>query len=87
MKDIPLNGRNWMELSLMVSGVTVNAVEFVPMGTSSSGKFQINVDGQQVTQNTAGAGFGQPQYSRDALFGAIAAVSALAVYDLCNRAA
>ena len=67
MKDVPLNGRNWMELALLVPGITKNAVGFTPLGTTDSGKFQINVDGQQVTQNTAGSGFGQPQYSRDAL--------------------
>jgi hypothetical protein len=50
-----------------VPGITRNSVDFVPLGTTSSGKFQINVDGQQVTQNTAAAGFGQPQYSRDAM--------------------
>jgi len=67
MKDVPLNGRNWMELALLVPGITKNTVGFTPLGTTDSGKFQINVDGQQVTQNTAGSGFGQPQYSRDAL--------------------
>ena len=61
MKDVPLNGRNWMELALLVPGITKNAVGFTPLGTTDSGKFQINVDGQQVTQNTAGSGFGQPQ--------------------------
>ena len=67
MKDVPLNGRNWMELALLIPGITKNAVGFTPLGATDSGKFQINVDGQQVTQNTAGSSFGQPQYSRDAL--------------------
>ncbi len=67
MKDTPLNGRNWMELSMLVPGVTVNAVSTTPLGTNSQGRFQINVDGQQVTQNAAGAGFGQPQFSREAM--------------------
>lgn len=67
MKNTPLNGRNWMELSLLVPGVTVNAVSTVPLGNSSAGRFQINVDGQQVTQNAAGTGFGQPQFSREAM--------------------
>jgi hypothetical protein len=67
MKNTPLNGRNWMELSLLVPGVTVNAVSTVPLGNGSQGRFQINVDGQQVTQNAAGAGFGQPQFSREAM--------------------
>lgn len=67
VSNLPLNGRNWMELSLLVPGVTKNSVDFTPLGTTSGGKFQINVDGQQVTQNTAGDSFGQPQYSRDAM--------------------
>lgn len=67
MVNTPLNGRNWMELSLLVPGVTVNAVSTVPLGNGSQGRFQINVDGQQVTQNAAGTGFGQPQYSREAM--------------------
>lgn len=67
MRDVPLNGRNWMELSLLVPGVTVNSIGNTPLGTVSSGRFQINVDGQQVTQNSAGTGFGQPQYSREAM--------------------
>jgi hypothetical protein len=67
MKNVPLNGRNWMELSLTVPGVTVNSIGNTPLGTVSGGRFQINVDGQQVTQNSAGTGFGQPQYSREAM--------------------
>ena len=67
MTETPLNGRNWMELAMLVPGVTANAVSTVPLGSVSQGKYQINVDGQQVTQNAAGAGFGQPQYSREAL--------------------
>lgn len=67
MKDVPLNGRNWMELSLLVPGITQNAVSTTPLGGTSGGKFQINLDGQQVTQNSAGSTFGQPKYSRDAL--------------------
>lgn len=67
MRDTPLNGRNWMELSLLVPGVTVNSIGNTPLGTVSGGRFQINVDGQQVTQNSAGTGFGQPQYSREAM--------------------
>ncbi len=67
MRDVPLNGRNWMELSLLVPGVTVNAVGNTPLGTVSGGRFQINVDGQQMTQNSAGTGFGQPQFSREAM--------------------
>src|SRR5690606_32350832 len=66
MTETPLNGRNWMELSLLVPGVTTNAVGATPLD-SDNGRFQINMDGQQVTQNSAGSGFGQAQYSREAI--------------------
>ncbi len=38
-----------------------------PLGATDSGKLQINVDGQQVTQNSASDAFGEPQYSQDAI--------------------
>ncbi len=68
MHDIPLNGRNWMNLALMVPGITRNDVSNnSPVGGADGGKFQINIDGQQVTQNNASSTFGQPRYSQDAL--------------------
>ena len=36
-------------------------------GAVTATKIQINVDGQQVTQNSAGDGFGEPQYSQEAI--------------------
>jgi len=67
MNNVPLNGRNWMELSMLVPGITRNAVSFSPLGTDDQAKFQINIDGQQATQNLAADSFGQPQFSRDAI--------------------
>ncbi|MGH9323270.1 MAG: carboxypeptidase regulatory-like domain-containing protein, partial [Vicinamibacteria bacterium] len=66
MNDLPTQGRNWMEMSLLVPGVRANAAEFAPV-SNTNGTFQINVDGQQVTQQVAGAGFGQPRFSREAI--------------------
>ncbi len=68
MKDVPLNGRNWMNLALMIPGITTNDADSNnPIGGVDGGKFQINVDGQQVTQNNSGSGNGQPRYSEDAI--------------------
>jgi hypothetical protein len=67
VSKLPLNGRNYMQLAMMVPGITSNDVTNSPLGATDGGKLQINVDGQQVTQNSAGDGFGQPQYSQDAI--------------------
>jgi hypothetical protein len=66
MEQLPLQGRNWMELSMMVKGITANSVSNQP-GVSNDDFFQLNLDGQQITQKLAGSGFGQPAFSRDAI--------------------
>jgi len=68
VKDMPINGRNYMELAQLVPGVRVNAItNDTPLGNNNSGKFQISLDGLQVTQDTADASFGQPRFSPDAI--------------------
>lgn len=64
----PLNGRNWLQLTSLVPGVRVNAVDESPVSESAITGFQINVDGQQVTQNYSySSGYAQPRFSRDAI--------------------
>ena len=76
MAELPLQGRNWMELALLAPGARVNAITNAPSdygatGASSSrvgGDFQTNVDGQEITQLTSGSSSdGQPKFSREAV--------------------
>ena len=61
VENLPLNGRNWVDLTLLSAGSKQNFVAETP-GVS----FQLNVDGQQVTQLIA-TSFGQPRFSRDTI--------------------
>src|SRR5881409_1179878 len=65
MEDLPLQGRNWLELAMIVKGITANDVTDRP--GVRDGQFQLNLDGQQITQQVAGSGFGQPKFSREAI--------------------
>src|SRR5688572_30832100 len=65
MEGLPLQGRNWMELSMMVKGITANHVDNQPGVRDRA--FQLNLDGQEITQQVAGSGFGQPKFSREAI--------------------
>lgn len=63
VSEIPLNGRNWIDLTVLAPGSRRNTLSDEP---AAGGAFQLNVDGQQVTQ-TLTFGFGQPRFSRDAI--------------------
>jgi hypothetical protein len=65
MEELPLQGRNWIELAMVVKGITTNAVDNTP-GVRDR-QFQLNLDGQEITQQVAGSGFGQPRFSREAI--------------------
>ena len=64
MEDIPLNGRNWMDLTLLAPGSRQNASSEVPL--DRQGFFQVQVDGQQATL-TVCCSQNQPRYSRDSI--------------------
>jgi len=66
MQELPLNGRNWMDLTLLAPGNRQNAVTETPGASGRDLQFQINIDGQQVTQMVA-TSFGQTRLSRDAI--------------------
>ncbi len=79
VQALPVNGRNWMALTMLAPGSRANEVGNSPVGLGAEGGggqaglrneggyYQLNVDGQNVTQAMAGASFGSPKYSRDAM--------------------
>jgi hypothetical protein len=69
MEELPINGRNWLQLSTMVKGITANQITdtSTPNGSSRTSAFRVNLDGQEITQETSVTGFGQPGVSRDAI--------------------
>ena len=64
MQDIPIHGRNWMDLTMLSAGSRTNASSEVPQ--DRQGYFQTNVDGQSVTLTVCCAQ-NQPRYSRDSI--------------------
>jgi hypothetical protein len=69
MEELPINGRNWLQLSTMVKGITANQITdtSTPNGSTRTAAFRVNLDGQEITQETSVTGFGQPGVSRDAI--------------------
>jgi carboxypeptidase family protein len=64
MQELPLNGRNWIDLTMLAAGARQNLSSDTPMG--GAGNFQLNIDGQEVTNNMVQS-FGQPKFSRDSI--------------------
>ena len=67
VQELPVQGRNWMELSLLIKGVTGNDTANNRPGVVRDEHFQLNLDGQQITQMIVPSTFGNPKYSRDAI--------------------
>ena len=75
VQAMPINGRNYVQLSAMVPGIKANSFGNTPVasgqstnaGDAETGKFQITMDGLQVSQDSVGSSFGQPHFSQDAI--------------------
>ena len=66
MQELPVQGRDWTALALLAPGNRTTTMGGTPVQDRADVReYQMNVDGQQVTQ-TMGIG-GQPLYSRDAI--------------------
>ena len=69
VQELPVNGRNWMQLAVLAPGSRTNSVTATtPLPDRNDGEnreFQLNIDGQQVSGDI-GAG-GQPRYSQDSI--------------------
>jgi hypothetical protein len=67
MDGLPIQGRNWLELTGLAKGMTANTVSRTDPGVGGNmSGFQLNLDGQEITQGVY-ASFGQPAISRDAI--------------------
>jgi len=64
VKDLPVNGRNWLDLTLLAPGSRSNAGGESPIPRAQVA-FQINMDGQQVTNSVTSTT--EPRYSRDSI--------------------
>jgi hypothetical protein len=69
VQNLPVNGRSYVELSSLVAGIKGNAFGNAPVsgpggaseGDEETGKFQITLDGLQLSQDSVGSSFGQPK--------------------------
>lgn len=66
MQALPVNGRNWLDLTMLAAGARQNTSSDNLGMSGASGNIQLNMDGLRVTQQMA-TGFGQPRYGRDTI--------------------
>ena len=69
MEALPIQGRNWLEMTTLVKGVVKNNISggWGNEGpTRAAQGFRINLDGQEITQDSV-PGYGQPGISQDAI--------------------
>ena len=65
-KDLPVNGGNWLDLSLLAPGNRSNGTDPNTPTARQRFDFQLNIDGQQVTNNGR-AGAANPRVSQEAV--------------------
>ena len=65
MESLPTNGGNWQDLAILAPGNRANASD-IPVARFRS-DFQLNMDGQQITNNGPAGGTTQPKYSIEAV--------------------
>ena len=65
-KDLPVNGGNWLDLSLLAPGNRSNGVDPNSPTARNRFDFQLNIDGQQVTNNGR-SGAANPRVSQEAI--------------------
>ena len=67
LEELPINGRNFLDLTLLAPGAKANSVRAGgPPTNTTTGTFQVNVDGQQVTGNCCGTAH-QASFSKEAI--------------------
>ena len=67
IEELPVNGRNFLDLTVLAPGSQANAVSNMGVETRNQrGDYQLNVDGQQVTSQVLNFRM-NPTYSRDAI--------------------
>ena len=69
LTELPVNGRNFVDLTMLSVGARSNALDDQATERSNeSGESQVNIDGQQVSQLVCCQDyFGNPRYSKDAI--------------------
>ena len=66
LENMPLSGRNWLELAMLIKGITANSVSSTP-GVNNQDQYNLNIDGQQVSQRIGSLAFGQVKFSRESI--------------------